>query len=142
MMAEKNDYSNLKLVLWCLAADPLILAAIGYVVRWRGALSTSLEPALGQSLFIVFTAVSLIMVGLGFQFASGRFLNRTKIPATPKEPLPPGHHIIAMAFFIAPGTLGLVHYLLFGDLWTLVLFNLGSSLLAARHILFGMETSL
>jgi len=129
---------SLKLFLWCLAAEPLILAAVGYLIGKRIAASPKIDTSLNHIQLIAFAVVSLILIWIGFQFASGRFLAKTNRPATTKETLPPGHHIAALALFTAPGILGLVHYLLFGDLW--VLGVLGSSLLAAHHILYRAES--
>lgn len=124
-----------KILLWSMAGEPLLLAAVAWFLRRSGAMARAESLAGGDLMLAVFSAAALAMLWASFQFASGRFAPKAPGAAPSPSPLPLGHMIVAVALATAPGILGFVHYILFGADWVLPVFNLGAFLLAARHVL-------
>ena len=128
---------SLRPLYWALACEPLVLAAIAYYVRLRGAVSPA-SGAVPGILAGVFALASLGLVYISFGFAAGRY-----DPKDARSPLPqlPGRsrlasvRILAIGLAAAPGILGLVLCLLTGSLWLLAAFNGVAFLAAAMHAL-------
>ncbi len=124
----------LKIILWALALEPLLLAAVALFLRRYASLDLAPSFDSGDILLAVFAAASLALAWASFAFASGR-LPLKDSDARPPAPIPIGHMIIATVLASAPGVLGFIYYLLLGEDWALLVFNLGGFILAARHIL-------
>ncbi len=135
MTSQNAPQPGAGIVLWSVAAEPLFLAAVAYLLGRTGAVHLTEKAACGDTLLVVFAALSLAMLWASFRFASGRFAPRDPalVPAGARAPF--AHQIIAVALATAPGVLGFVHYLLCGADWVLLVFNLGAFAAAARHVL-------
>lgn len=124
-----------KIILWSLAAEPLILGGLCYFLRRMGSLPPAGAVKSGELTLLIFAVISLSLVWVGSQFAAGRFPPRPRAFA-PAESKPPfGQQIVAVALSTAPGVFGFAHYLAYGVDWVLPVFNLGAFAIAARHVL-------
>jgi len=126
-----QQQNNLHIVYWAMAAEPVILAAIALFLRTSNAVNISLSPASEETLLVVFLALSAVFVWLSFRFASGRNLLPQAMTARAN---PQGFRLVALGLAIAPGILGFVHYLFFGNLMVLLILNGGAVGLAIKHI--------
>lgn len=135
-MSQSQDISpaNARVMLWAMAAEPIFLVAVAWLLRRFGAFGPS-DGQLGvDTLLVIFSAVALAAAWASFQFASGRFAPAVAPVARGGLPLPFGQQVVAVALATVPGVLGFVHFLLFGTEWVLLVFNLGAFALAARQI--------
>jgi hypothetical protein len=124
-------------VYWALAGEPLVLAAIAYLIRTRDA-GHQLEGAVPAVLTGIFVMASLGLVYVSFLFASGRYDQGNQ--GLPRERQPGiaqsfSIRIFSIALAAAPGILGFVLFLLTGSLWALAVFNGAAFLAAAMHAL-------
>lgn len=126
-----QQQNNLNIVYWAMAAEPVILASIALFLRTSNAVNISLSPASEETLLVVFLALSAVFVWLSFRFASGRNL-LSKVMT--EQANPAGFRLVALGLAIAPGILGFVHYLFFGNLMVLLILNGGAVGLAIKHI--------
>lgn len=123
--------NNLNIVYWAMAAEPVILALIAVLLKSRNAVGNFLSPASEEPVMVAFIAISMIFVWLSFRFASGRNLLPQAMTA---QANPAGFRLVALGLAVAPGIFGFVHYLFFGELLALLLFNGGAVGLAIKHI--------
>lgn len=126
----------MRILLWSLAAEPVILAFIAYFLKQNGA-GQPLDGDVIRTLLIVFAIVSLVMVYFSYAFVSGKFAPKPLPPAPPAEPVTRlvGIRITSIGLAAAPAILGFVLYLLSGDDWVLLAFNGGALAVAVRHVL-------
>ncbi len=126
-----QQQNNLNIVYWAMAAEPVILALIAIFLKSRNAAGNFLSPASDEPVMMAFIAISMIFVWLSFRFASGRNLLPKAMTA---QANPQGFRLVALGLAIAPGILGFVHYLFFGNLLFLLILNGGAVGLAIKHI--------
>lgn len=126
-----QQQNNLNIVYWAMAAEPVILALIAIFLKSRNAVGNFLSPASEEPVMVAFIAISMIFVWLSFRFASGRNLLPKAMTA---QANPQGFRLVALGLAIAPGILGFVHYLFFGNLLVLLILNGGAVGLAIKHI--------
>jgi hypothetical protein len=128
---------SLHVILWALAADPVILAALGYFLKRGGAITPAGDGVSGM-LFLIFAIASIGLIYISFGFASGKYDPKTIPPALPAKPGVTrlvGIRIASVGMAAAPAILGFVLYLLSGDDWALLAFNGGALAAAVRHVL-------
>jgi hypothetical protein len=137
ILLNRNNPQALRIVLWVVASDPLILAGIGYFLNLQGALGKPVTGAPEEFILIIFTIVSLVVAGLSLKFAS--LAGRPK-PLPGQLPEPSGlivtrpMQIVAVALAAVPGIFGLVLFILLRNDLHLLLFNGGALVLAVWHI--------
>ena len=140
---ENNDSNRTglpvqKIILWAVAAEPLFLAGIAYLLDLQGAFGRAVSGAPEEIITTVFTLVSLVVAGLSFKFAS--LAGRPKpIPGQLPEPAIPAvvkpMQIIAVALAAIPGIFGFVLFILLRNELYLLLFNGEALALGAWHIM-------
>lgn len=141
--SETTSPAAANIVLWSVAAEPVILAGIALFMKKSGAVQRVAEPVF-TTLLIVFAIVSLGLLYVSFALASGKH--------APKDGQPPlsagtgvtrlfGFRIIAIALASAPAVLGFVLFVISGNDWVLPVFNGGALLVAGRHLLAFSEAS-
>jgi hypothetical protein len=126
---------NSKIILWSIAADPLILGGLGYFLRRLASLPPAGTVKSEEVMLLVFAAISLSLVWAGFQFAAGKLTQPNRPLEPDKVRIPFGRQIVAVALASSPGIFGFAHYLVYGLDWVLPVFNLGGFLLAAKLVL-------
>jgi hypothetical protein len=137
ILLNRNNPQALRIVLWVVASDPLILAGIGYFLNLQGVLGKPVTQAPEEIILIIFTIVSLIVAGLSLKFAA--LAGRPKpLPGQLPEPSAPvavrPMQIVAVALASIPGAFGLVLFILLRNDLHLLLFNGGALALAVWHI--------
>lgn len=123
---------NEKIILWSIAAEPLMLGGLGYFLRRTGSLPPAGVVKSGDLALLAFAVISLALVWAGSQFAARRFAPRNRLLEPGKDELPLGQRIVAVALAASPGVFGFAHHLVYGADWVLLAFNLGAFVLAAR----------
>jgi len=138
ILLNRNNPQALRIVLWVVASDPLIMAGIGYFLNLQGAFGKPVAGAPEEIILIIFTVVSLLVAGMSFKFAS--LAGRPKpLPGQLPEPSAPvvvkPMQIVAVALAAIPGIFGLVLFILLRNDLHLLLFNGGALALAVWHIM-------
>ena len=133
------DPRAMRIALWVIALDPLVLAGIAYALGISG-MAHPLRDNPPALLAMVFAATALGLLYVSFKLASGRY-DPPLPPGSPPRPavrgvsMRDGVRLGAVAIAAAPAVLGLVLHLLTGDDWALVAFNGGALAVAVRHVM-------
>jgi len=138
ILLNRNNAQALRIVLWVVASEPLLLAGIGYFLNLQGVLGKPVTEAPEEIILMIFTVISLVVAGLSLKFASLAGSPKP-LPGQLPEPAAPVSvrpmQIIAVALAASPGIFGLVLFILLRNDLYLMLFNGGALALAAWHIM-------
>ncbi|MBI4727372.1 hypothetical protein HY768_09180 [candidate division TA06 bacterium] len=136
-MNQPNPQVN-KIVLWAIAAEPLLLAGIAYCLNLQGVLGQPVTRGPEEVITVVFAVVSLLLAGLFLKFAS-LVASPKPLPGQLPEPAVPAlvkpRQIIAVALAASPGIFGFIIFILLRNELYLLLFNGGALALGAWHIM-------
>jgi hypothetical protein len=128
---------SVSIVLWALAADPVILAGIAYALK-RGGTVTPVTGGLSQALFLIFALAAFGLIYISFAFASGKYdpkASPSPLPAKAGVTRLASIRIASVGLAAAPAILGFVLHLLTGDDWALLAFNGAALAVAVKHVL-------
>lgn len=123
--------NNMYLVYWALAVEPVILALVALFLKERNAVNISLAPGSEEPMLVVLLALTAVFIWLSFKFTAVRKLLSRGVPFNDNIE---GFRLAALSLAIIPGMFGFIHYLFFGKIISLLLFNGVALGMAVKHI--------